>query len=120
MSTLDQAHTIRRRGLLAELLEAVDDRTVEILRRRERSTVLKRRGWLVRRALLTADVLGLLLAFAAALALDAGPTSGGELVLFALTIPALGRRREAHWASTSGTRSAPTTRRSTTSSAFST
>jgi exopolysaccharide biosynthesis polyprenyl glycosylphosphotransferase len=45
-----------------QLYEALDERTLEILKRR-RGGVVRRRGWLVRRALLVADVLGLSAAF---------------------------------------------------------
>jgi exopolysaccharide biosynthesis polyprenyl glycosylphosphotransferase len=47
---------------MLDAIAAVDDRTIDILERRRR-TDLRRRGWLVRRALLAADVLGLTLAF---------------------------------------------------------
>src|SRR6059058_1702797 len=49
-----------------EMTAAVDDRTLDILDRRRRTAIVKRRGWLVRRMLLLADVLGLLAAFLAA------------------------------------------------------
>jgi exopolysaccharide biosynthesis polyprenyl glycosylphosphotransferase len=45
-----------------QLYEALDERTLEILKRR-RGGVVRRRGWLVRRALLAADILGLSVAF---------------------------------------------------------
>jgi exopolysaccharide biosynthesis polyprenyl glycosylphosphotransferase len=45
-----------------KLYDALDERTLEILRRR-RGGVVRRRGWLVRRALLVADVVGLSAAF---------------------------------------------------------
>ena len=47
-------------GLYADL---VDQKTLDILDRRRRTSVGKRRGWLVRRALAIADVVGLLAAF---------------------------------------------------------
>ncbi|HEX7254735.1 MAG TPA: sugar transferase [Gaiellaceae bacterium] len=71
---------------------AVGGRTLEILARR-RSSPFKRRGRLVRAALLLADLAGLTLAFVATqiLFLDAGPndTVGieTELVLFTLSLP---------------------------------
>jgi exopolysaccharide biosynthesis polyprenyl glycosylphosphotransferase len=46
-----------------ELYEALDERTLELLARRQRSGAIRRRGWLVRRALLAADVVGLWTAF---------------------------------------------------------
>jgi exopolysaccharide biosynthesis polyprenyl glycosylphosphotransferase len=45
-----------------ELRATVDDQTLEILDRRRRTSVVKGRGWLVRRTLLAADVIGLVLA----------------------------------------------------------
>ena len=51
-------------GRLEErLLQAVDDRTWQLLEHRRRTTRPKDRGWLVRRLLLVADLLGLSLAF---------------------------------------------------------
>jgi exopolysaccharide biosynthesis polyprenyl glycosylphosphotransferase len=47
-----------------ELAAACDDRTLEILGRRRSSVLINRRGWLVRRALLAADVIGIFTAFA--------------------------------------------------------
>jgi len=69
-----------------------DERTASLLERRgvkhDASTVTRRRGWLVRRALLVADVGGLVLAFVLAYALVGGdasvPTQFGVLLL---TIP---------------------------------
>ena len=40
-------------------LAVINDRTVEILAHRRGSSIAKRRGWLVRRALLLADVIGI-------------------------------------------------------------
>jgi exopolysaccharide biosynthesis polyprenyl glycosylphosphotransferase len=40
----------------------VDERTLEILDRRRRTAVVRRRGWLVRRVLLAADIAGLIAA----------------------------------------------------------
>jgi exopolysaccharide biosynthesis polyprenyl glycosylphosphotransferase len=45
-----------------QLYDALDERTLEILKRR-RGGVVRRRGWLVRRALLAADIVGLSTAF---------------------------------------------------------
>ncbi|HZS23731.1 MAG TPA: sugar transferase [Gaiellaceae bacterium] len=46
-----------------EMTQAVGERTLEILDRRRRTAVVHRRGWLVRRMLLAADLVGLLAAF---------------------------------------------------------
>jgi exopolysaccharide biosynthesis polyprenyl glycosylphosphotransferase len=49
--------------LLGQLTDALDERTLEILERRRRSAKIRRRGWLVRRMLLLADLVGLTAAF---------------------------------------------------------
>jgi exopolysaccharide biosynthesis polyprenyl glycosylphosphotransferase len=81
-------------GALPDVLDAVDPRTLEILHRR-RSTALLRRGWLMRRALLLADVLGLTGAFFLAQTLF-GPEAGvdhvsnaAETLLFVAALPVL-------------------------------
>jgi exopolysaccharide biosynthesis polyprenyl glycosylphosphotransferase len=51
------------RRLEERLLEVVDARTLELLQRRRRTNRPMDRGWLVRRLLLAADLLGLSLAF---------------------------------------------------------
>lgn len=77
------------------LYELVDDRTAEILQRRKRMTFARRRGWLVRRALLVADVVGLSAAFVVAEETYvsqfhyAGTLSQfNEFIVFALSLPA--------------------------------
>ena len=58
----------------------VDARTLELLERRGTAHGFKRRGWLVRRALLVADVVGLLGAFfVTEAAVGAGPNVAGQL-----------------------------------------
>jgi exopolysaccharide biosynthesis polyprenyl glycosylphosphotransferase len=86
-------------GALASKLtewEALEDvvggRTLEILEERRLARTVHRRGWLVRRLLLTADMLGLILAFTAAELIFAGSSSGSlgigfEALLFAVTLP---------------------------------
>jgi exopolysaccharide biosynthesis polyprenyl glycosylphosphotransferase len=77
-----------------EVLAAVDARTLELVHGR-RSRDILRRGWLIRRALLLADVLGLTAAFFLAAVL-AGPdgrvdhvSSVSELLLFLGALPVL-------------------------------
>ena len=77
-----------------EMSTVVNDRTLEILEHRRKTATVKRRGWLVRRMLLLADLTGLLLAFVAAQLVfaDEGPwsdrvTPTTELLLFSLTLP---------------------------------
>jgi exopolysaccharide biosynthesis polyprenyl glycosylphosphotransferase len=78
--------------LYDEMTAAVDERTLEIVARRRRTAVIRGRGWLVRRMLLAADLLGLIAAFVAAqLALGEGSARGvgleTELLLFLATLP---------------------------------
>jgi exopolysaccharide biosynthesis polyprenyl glycosylphosphotransferase len=93
MSVAEDAQALGRRVLLREVLETVDERTLSVLERQRDTKRSMRRGWLVRRMLLLADVLGLSLAFLAALALYG---SGGQLdpvgirqefLVFFLTLP---------------------------------
>src|SRR4051812_25435784 len=75
------------------LYEALDDRTIEILSQRDASNATRRRGWLVRRVLLGADVLGLAVAFLVAQLIYSTHTHVGELdrlaefAVFALSLP---------------------------------
>jgi exopolysaccharide biosynthesis polyprenyl glycosylphosphotransferase len=79
--------------LYEELSTTVGERTLQILERRRKTSVVKRRGWLVRRMLLVADLVGLASAFALAELLFSH--GGGanrfdlvtETVLFAATLP---------------------------------
>jgi exopolysaccharide biosynthesis polyprenyl glycosylphosphotransferase len=77
-----------------ELAAAASIRTLEILERRRRGSTPRRRGWLVRRALLAADLIGLGTAFLIAQAVLATPADlsdnvrpGLEFLVFAATLP---------------------------------
>lgn len=94
--TVTEAGVASPAQLAAELDGALDERTREILERRRRSSVVRRRGWLVRRALATADVVGLTAAFVLAVWLFGGDSSMAvadridprtETLLFMLTLP---------------------------------
>jgi exopolysaccharide biosynthesis polyprenyl glycosylphosphotransferase len=80
--------------LYEEMTAAVDDRTLAILDRRRRTAVVKRRGWLMRRMLLLADVVGLLTAFLfAEWVIGRQGTLGNvdvraEFLIFGLSLPA--------------------------------
>jgi exopolysaccharide biosynthesis polyprenyl glycosylphosphotransferase len=82
-------------GTLAEweaLEDVVGARTLEILEHRRLSGSVHRRGWVMRRFLLCADLVGLLVAFFAAEILFAGTTPGrfdfgAETLLFVVTLP---------------------------------
>ena len=94
MSVTNQSPLLQSLQLQEELRTAVDERTLQILDRRRRTAVVKRRGWLVRRMLLLADVVGLvgalLVAQWLAPAVDSADaySPGREILAFLLTIPA--------------------------------
>lgn len=69
------------------VLDAVDSRTLEILRRRRVRGWSRRRGWLVRRLLLASDVVGLALAFAVARPFPSLPI-GVQAIILCASIPA--------------------------------
>jgi exopolysaccharide biosynthesis polyprenyl glycosylphosphotransferase len=79
---------------LSAVYDQIDARTLEILERRRAVGGMQRRGWLIRRALLLADLCGLVLAFTAAtLAFGVGDAKTnhlgqvGEYALFVLALP---------------------------------
>jgi exopolysaccharide biosynthesis polyprenyl glycosylphosphotransferase len=79
----------------AAIEDILDQRTRELLARRRAAPKRHRRGWLVRRALASADVIGLLAAFALAEWLFGASSAGHpdrvgqatEILAFALTFP---------------------------------
>ncbi len=77
-----------------EFPEALDERTREILLRRRAAPSARRRGWLVHRAFAAADVVGLLVAFVAALALFPAEvdldrvTNVTAVIFFVISLPA--------------------------------
>ncbi len=81
----------------AELFDSVrpllDERTLHILRRREGGALVTRRGWLVRRMMALADVIGLTVAFVFSLLVFAGEgqantvSNATEILIFLLTVP---------------------------------
>lgn len=75
-----------------DMAAQVDERTLQILERRRRTAVVRRRGWLVRRMLLAADVAGLTFAFLVTELLVAGATRQSapdwRALLFVLVLPA--------------------------------
>jgi exopolysaccharide biosynthesis polyprenyl glycosylphosphotransferase len=80
--------------LYEEMTAVMDERTMEILDRRRKTAVIKRRGWLVRRLLLVADLIGLLGAFLIAQAIWGfnAPSVGRvdlvtETLIFIATLP---------------------------------
>jgi exopolysaccharide biosynthesis polyprenyl glycosylphosphotransferase len=94
VSALSQAEAVVEPVRLDAVLQSVDERTREILEHRRARPAFRRRGWLIRRTLLAADVVGLTLAFTIAMWLfgsegleDAVPFRN-ELLLFVCTLPA--------------------------------
>src|SRR5207248_741863 len=92
VSTAEHISVLPGYALAAELEGVVDERTLEIIDHRRRTAVVRRRGWLVRRALLVADVVGLMLAFLVSALIARGRTAGNlpaevEFELFLLTLP---------------------------------
>ncbi len=75
------------------LYQTVDDRTRQLLDRRRRNPIIRSRGWVVRRLLVSADVVGLVVAFVVAqVAFGADPRHdlvgpGLETIVFVLTLP---------------------------------
>ena len=62
MNATERAALLQGLQLYDEMNATVDERTLEILDRRRRTAVVRRRGWLVRRMLLAADLVGLIAA----------------------------------------------------------
>src|SRR4051812_541738 len=92
-ATTERGALLRGVEIYDEAHAVVDDRTLEILNRRRKTAVVRRRGWLVRRMLLAADVVGLTLAlFFAEWIVNARSASDAldaqdEVVLFLATLP---------------------------------
>jgi len=75
--------------LSGDLSAFVDTRT-HILERRRTMAKIRRRGWLIRRMLLVADVVGLVAAFVvseAELGRSAGAITSSRILLFVATLP---------------------------------
>lgn len=94
IGTTERAALLNGFALHDELTSAIDDRTLEILDRRRRTAVVHRRGWLVRRLLLAADLVGLVGAFALSEWLVNWHDSLGvlsasnEIIAFVVSLPA--------------------------------
>jgi exopolysaccharide biosynthesis polyprenyl glycosylphosphotransferase len=80
--------------LYDEAVAIVNERTLEIVDRRRESSVVKRRGWIIRRMLLAADLVGLFVAMLFAEWVIKPTDAMGalnditEIAVFALTLPA--------------------------------
>jgi exopolysaccharide biosynthesis polyprenyl glycosylphosphotransferase len=93
MSTADQVGVLDGFDLYDEMTAAVDSRTLEIVERRRRTAVVRRRGWLVKRMLLAADLAGLVTAIVLAETVVDWRTQSGilnahlEVAVFLGTLP---------------------------------
>jgi len=92
MNATERAALLHGVDLYDEVTAAVNERTLEIVDHRRRTALVRGRGWLVRRLLLAADLVGLAAAFVTAeLLLGSGSGQGiaieGEYLLFLLTLP---------------------------------
>jgi len=93
MNATERAALLQGLEIHDEVAAIVDERTLQILERRRRTTGVKRRGWLVKRALLVADLLGLVTAMLLAEWLVNRHNSMGvlgtraEILTFVLTLP---------------------------------
>jgi exopolysaccharide biosynthesis polyprenyl glycosylphosphotransferase len=78
---------------VGDIAAALDERTLEILARRQAASRPMRRGWLVRRALVLADLVGLVGAFVTATLIFDAPApvdrlgTSTEILAFLLTLP---------------------------------
>jgi exopolysaccharide biosynthesis polyprenyl glycosylphosphotransferase len=95
LNTTEQRALSEAAALYDEMVALVDERTLEILERRRKTATIRRRGWLIRRVLLLADVVGLVAAFAFAevlFGLGRAGTRGFDVVAestaFFATLPA--------------------------------
>jgi exopolysaccharide biosynthesis polyprenyl glycosylphosphotransferase len=86
MTAAEETKSIPQDLFYQRAMNAVDTRTVEILERRRTTAIVRRRGWLVRRTLMLADVLGLAVAFLAVESLR-GPASA-DLIPFLVVVAA--------------------------------
>jgi exopolysaccharide biosynthesis polyprenyl glycosylphosphotransferase len=84
---------LQREALYDETRSIVDDRTLEIIERRRKTAIVRGRGWVVRRMLLVADLVGLLGAFALAELVSASGAPvdrfdpAAEILIFLATLP---------------------------------
>ena len=93
MNAVERAAILDGLDLHDQLRATVDERTLELVDRRRRRAIIKTRGWLVRRMLLTADIVGLVAAMALAEWLVNRHNSLGvlgtqdEVIAFVLSLP---------------------------------
>ena len=86
----EQATVLEAAGIYNDVVGTLDARTLQVLERRRRTARIQNRGWLIRRMLVVADVVGLLAAlFIAYWVFPRAGTSFPpvELLVFAATLP---------------------------------
>jgi exopolysaccharide biosynthesis polyprenyl glycosylphosphotransferase len=94
MNATQRDALLRGLEIHSEVAAVIDERTLEILDRRRRTAVVRRRGWLVKRMLLAADLIGLMAAMLLAEWVVNRHNSMGvlnmhaEIVVFVVTLPA--------------------------------
>lgn len=94
MSATSHTEVLDGPELYDELHGQVSDRTREILERRRRTAIVRTRGWLVRRVLLAADLIGLVSALLLAESIITPATHAGalsardETLVFLASLPA--------------------------------
>ena len=94
MSALNDAPMIEGAELYDELFTKLSERTREITERRRRTGIIRSRGWLVRRLLLAADLVGLIAALLLAELIVTTATHAGvmsardEILVFLASLPA--------------------------------
>jgi exopolysaccharide biosynthesis polyprenyl glycosylphosphotransferase len=94
MNAIERSALVDGLELHDELKALVSERTLGIVERRRKTAVVKGRGWLVRRLLLMADVVGLSAALLLAEWLSNGHAKSGtlgsraEILVFVATLPA--------------------------------
>jgi exopolysaccharide biosynthesis polyprenyl glycosylphosphotransferase len=93
-ATTERTALLQGMEVYEELRDTVGDQTLEILDRRRRTAVVRRRGWLVHRMLLLADLAGLVAAFATVEWLSGIGQNAidrvnvtGEFLIFGLSLP---------------------------------
>ena len=93
MNATERAALMQGVELYEELSSTVNERTLQIIEQRRKTAVIHRRGWLVRRMLLAADIVGLVAAFTLSEAIYSRGTGLNhfnlltEALLFAATLP---------------------------------
>jgi exopolysaccharide biosynthesis polyprenyl glycosylphosphotransferase len=94
MNVTERDAVVEGVSLHDDLTAALNERTLQILDRRRQTAVIRRRGWLIRRMLVLADLIGLSLAFLVAELLAQTSVGAGhvdpihEYLLFVFTLPA--------------------------------